>query len=825
MSPLLITQHRRAVLAATAVGTAAVLAFAGPVTAAFSDASGKPVVQSSETVKASLDASGKPEVARLFSQIEASGKGHVSLSDPTATKGLRNLDGWGAPSTSNGNANYRFTVDGEKSFRTVATYDKTKLPVSINATYQLDGKAIKARDLSGKSGKLEVTYKVVNMTGEPTDISYPDGKGNTVTETVSIVTPYVGQLNLDLPKSFDEINSTQNRADQAGDGHGGRLLTWTMVLFEPIGAITQTFGYTAQVDNVVLPSASVQIVPVSPQNHPELKFGQDGFASGAASGRKLADGAVQIDGNLLKLRDGAATLLDGLTQLNSGASDLSAGLADGVPAAIDGSQRLSAGAKDAADGAGRLNAGAGQLAAGANKLALGFNNPNSDNDLIDGSQALAGALGLISGGLGQLDSATTGLPAAKAGAVALQAGVDQLVAGLGSAATPGTVLNGLAQLSGGTTQLQAGVTQLQAGADALADPATGLPAAKGGVDQVKAGLDSALAAAGSIDQLAGGVQIARATAGCAGDVTCVAALTAVLGGIEGAGGLREKTATASGGLGQVSGGLGTAIAGVGTGATPGAATLRGGLAQVAGGLGQAAGGLAQVTGGVNQVKTGLKSGNAASPGIAEGLAQLVSGLTSAVGGIDQLAPGAALANAGAGDLADGIATAGAGTNRLSGGANKLSDGADQLADGLQGELAPGAALLALRLRDLNAAKDGASKIADGLGSAKAGDKQIVTGASQLSSQGTSLLVTSGDETAKSYGKEYATMQALNQKGVDNAMPVGAPKGSTDNRGAFDITLAGVGHEGPGSAGRGIAAIVILAIAAAATTLLRGRFGA
>src|SRR3954470_2950428 len=171
MSLLLISRHRRPILAATAVGTAAVLALAGPVTAAFSDASGTPVVHTSETVKADLDASGNVDVARLFSQIEASGNGHVSLSDPTSTKGLRNLDGWGAPSTKDGKASYDFSVDGTKSFRTVADYDKTKLPVSVNATYTLDGKQIKPDDLAGKSGKLAVTYTIKNTTAEPTDIS------------------------------------------------------------------------------------------------------------------------------------------------------------------------------------------------------------------------------------------------------------------------------------------------------------------------------------------------------------------------------------------------------------------------------------------------------------------------------------------------------------------------------------------------------------------------------------------------------------------------------------------------------------------------------
>jgi putative membrane protein len=871
---LVVSRHRRAVLATTAVGTAAVLAFAGPVTAAFGEGSGTPVVQTSETVKASLTASGKVDVARLFSQIEASGKGRVSLSDPTSTRGLRNLDGWGGPSTSGGNANYNFSVNGEKHFRTVAKYTE-KLPVSINATYKLDGKSIQPGDLAGKSGKLDVSYTVVNTTGAPTEISYLDGHGKNLTETVNIVTPYVGQLALDLPKSFDDLASTGNRADQAGDGHGGRLVTWTMVLFEPIGATTQKFGFSANVDNAALPSASVQLVPVVPQNHPELKFGQDGFSSGAKSGQDLTAGATQIDDNVLKLRDGAATLLTGLTQLQTGANQLSTGLSSGVPAAVNGSQKLANGIQTAADGAGQLTTGSSQLSAGANKLSRGFNNPNSDNDLIDGSQSLAGALGLISGGLGQLNSASTGLPAAKAGLVAIKSAIDtQVIPKVGTTSSPCDLTNPAKQtlvscmqlLIGGVTQLGTSHSQVQAlaglpsirdGVSAAKLGLNGNPAApdvphqlgiRGGVGAVQSGLQGAVNIPGSIDDLASAIK----NSGDCGPA-CKATVDALINSPGplpsppfpvGTTSLRETTTAANEGL------LGV-LAAIGAPASTSPGDLNGGLNLIGGGLDSA---IAQVNSlllpGLQGIQTGLLTlragltnadankgtGNpACNPaiaagalgycGLSEGLTQLVGGITTAVTGISQLAPGAAAANVGAGDLADGIATAGDGVAQLSVGALQLNHGSAQLAAGLKNQLAPGAVKLSDGLQDLNAANAGAKKISDGLGDAKAGDKQIVDGAGKLSSQGTSQLVASGDDTAKSYGKQYATMQALNKKGADNALPVGAPKGSTDNRGAFDITLAGVGHQGPGSPGRGIAAIVILGIGAAATTLLRGRFGA
>ncbi|HEX4699863.1 MAG TPA: hypothetical protein VH857_10955, partial [Actinomycetes bacterium] len=415
------SRRRKQVLAGTALAAAATLALAGPIASALAASDGPPVVATSETVKADLKADGSLDVARLFSQIQATGNGHVSLEDPTSTKNLRNLDGWGAPSTSDGKASYDFTVDGTKQFRTVADFTK-HLPVSVRITYRLDGARVAAGDLDGKSGKLAVSYTVKNMTGDTTPIVYQDGHGKTVTETAQVVTPYVGQLALDLPDSFRNISTLGDRADQAGDGHGGRLVTWTMVLFEPIGQNTQRFGFAAHVDHLALPTAHMQIVPVSPENHPELKFGQDGFQSGAASGQQLTDGATQIDDNVLKLRDGAAQVLDGLTQLEAGAQQLNGGLAAGVPQAITGGKKLAKGANDAAGGATQVADGAHQVAVGNAKLAAGlgdlsdgsvllqngarqlnsgaaqlstaFEDPDSENDLIDGSQALAGALGL-----------------------------------------------------------------------------------------------------------------------------------------------------------------------------------------------------------------------------------------------------------------------------------------------------------------------------------------------------------------------------------------------------------------------------------------------
>src|SRR3954447_10813721 len=168
MSPLLSlsrTGRRKALLTTAALGTAGALAFAGPLAAAFAaDDTGAPVVSTSKTVKADLKANGAVDVARIFTQIQATGNGQVKLSDPTSTRGLRNLDGFGTPSNGNGKVNYDFSVDGSENFRTVAQVSKDQLPVDVQVTYSLDGKQIKPGDLAGKSGKLAVSYDVKNTT-------------------------------------------------------------------------------------------------------------------------------------------------------------------------------------------------------------------------------------------------------------------------------------------------------------------------------------------------------------------------------------------------------------------------------------------------------------------------------------------------------------------------------------------------------------------------------------------------------------------------------------------------------------------------------------
>ncbi len=767
--------------------TAVVATFSMPAAYA---ADGEPVVTNRETVQAYLDATGDVKVARIYDQLAAFGNGTVTVENPVSSKGLRNLNGFGGVDVEDGRAVQKLEVDGEARLRTLSDFEGD-LPVDVIVAYSLNGKSVKPSDIVGKSGLVEVRYTVKNVTGEMREITYTNGAGETVNESVEVPIPLVGSLSTTLPSSFTDVRSDE--AAVAGDGRGGTKLSFTMTLFPPIGSDTIEFAYAAQVEDAELPPASVSIVPVQPLQSPSFKGGAESYKGGAESGAELTAGATEIDANLLKLRDGAAELLAGLVQLKAGADQLGAGLQG---EAAPGAEELSDGLGQAADGGADLRSGLGQLEDGTTSLKEGFKSSAGKPDLVSGSNTLASGLAQISNGLTQL-SGSSGLPKALAGLKQLQSGIDHPV-GAGGASDPGGLLQGLQQIAGGLSNPgcdpakptdPANPCGVKEGLAGLASSTAGLPAAKGGVAQVKAGLDDALKAGGSIDTLAGGVAAAKSTAGCTADPVCAATLTAVLNGINGTDGLRAKTTAASGGLGQVETGLGTAIAGV--------TALQSGVDRLAAGAASAR--------------------NSVKDLILPGVNDLVKGVGTAVGGVQQLAPGATQASSGAQQLAGKIAEAGDGASKIAAGTGEAYAGSGELLDGLE-QLDDGGQQLA---DGLGEASVGSKRLAEGLGEAATGAPEIVDGAERLSTEGTQQLVAAGEETTVDYGKRYAMIEAGAERAETEAMPYGAPEGAIGTA-AYSLEIDGVTAEGSRNVQRGLGALVAFGGALGLTALVRRR---
>ncbi len=423
---------------------AALLLGAGPALAA-SDVA----ITNTETIQAHLDATGKVKDKRIYEQLSFTGKGTVDVSNPVSTNGLRNLDGFGGFDVKDGKLITKVDVDGAKRLRSVSNFTKD-LPLTVEVAYSLDGRPVKPGDVVGKSGILEVSYKVTNVTGKSGSVSFDDGTGQQITKDEAIVIPMVGSLTTTLPSTFTDVQSDQ--ANVAGDGRGGTKLTFTMTLFPPIGSDTAEFGYKARISDGQVPPATVSALPVNPLQSPSFKGGAESYQSGAQTGALLTDGAVQIDENLLKLRDGAGTLLAGLLQLKDGANKLNAGLAG---EAAPGAAKLAAGAGKLKAGTGELFKGAGDAQAGSNKLAAGSGDLAAGSaDLAGGSGDLAAGAGDLAAGLGQILQGIDSLPSdikSDPDFQALKGGLSGIRAGIGNATDTGstTLLGGLNQLKYG----------------------------------------------------------------------------------------------------------------------------------------------------------------------------------------------------------------------------------------------------------------------------------------------------------------------------------------------------------------------------------------
>ncbi|MBK5306927.1 MAG: hypothetical protein JJD92_09595 [Frankiaceae bacterium] len=586
-----MNRHSR-IAASAGIGLCSLtLVLASPIGVAMASSNEPAIVVNRETVQAELSSSGSLDAARLFSQLVVTGDGTYKLLDPTSGKNIRDLDGFSAPDVKNGMADYSIDVHGKTTRRTVSDFTG-KLPLTVKAEYTLDGKRMSAQDVVGKSGTLDVRYTVENVSATPTQLSFAVA-GKQVTKTVDLVTPFVGQLSLTLPPSFTDIDAV--RADVAGDGRGGQLLTWTMVLFEPIGQVKQSFGYTARVKSAKVPAATVQAVPVSPNKKPELAYGEKGFLDGSDAAGNVAFAGATIDSNMIKLRDGAGDLLAGLTKLAAGAAALNDGLA-------------------------------GEAAPGAHQLADG--------------------LGAISAGLDQL-AATTGLPAAKAGLLLLRLGIDHPVGAAGPK-DPGGLVQGLTAIAAGLGQVNAGLPRAKGGVDQLSAGLTSAIDPKNlttGIAGLKAGVSGASALATGAY---GALCAVPATPGCSSLKTALGALAQVSGGLDhpvgalGAsdqGGLLQQSTAARDGLNQVSAGLAAAIGGVAALQAGTNAALAGVKTRLLGGVNQLIAGVTTAVAGISQLSAGAKSAAAGSVTLADGLdsaadgsGQIADGLTAAKGG-------------------------------------------------------------------------------------------------------------------------------------------------------------------------------------------------
>jgi putative membrane protein len=786
-------------------GSAFALALFAPAAAA-SAQEGTPVITNTETVNVTLTPSGEVDVARVYDQIAVQGSGDVAFRNPVSTVGLRNLDSFGGFTVEDGSVVEETSVDGQFRQRSVSDFEQD-LPVSLTVVYTLDGEEISPEDLVGRSGQVEASFAIENMTGEPQEVTVVGADGVEETSTETIYDPLAGSLSFTLPGNYTDITSETGFVT-AGDGRGGTLMTLSITLIPGLTEPITTASYSAQVENAVIPPASMSIIPVVVDANPSATAQKEALAGGADTGKQIAGGAGEIDANLLRLAAGAGDLVNGLILLEEGSAQLSDGL---VNTAAPGAQ---------------------QLAAGSAELATGLN-----DTAVPGSALLADGAGQLSGGLNELQS---NVPSLVSGVNQLADGAAQLEAGLKELKSKVPALtDGVSQLSDGADKLEAGLKQLKsnippllAGVDKLAAGgatlAGGLNALEGGLDarfgpglnKLANDLTAAAGAGGLADQVVGGINQIKSTCAANGlpNPICEQAAEDVKGVVNAQ--VRPQVQAAADGANALNNGYKAPL----NPTDPSQSGIRATIGALSVGADDLSAGLNQLKSQLGPLAAGVDELTAGAVQLADGLAQLESSVGPLGDGVDQLTAGSV-------KLADGLAELQAATGPLASGVNQLADGGNQLADGA-GELAAGLVTAgdgASQLADgngqladgLQTAADGSVQLSSGLETAAGSAPALPEGANRLSEEGTKVLQQAGADAAISFGTRVAVLEASAERTADGGLPFGAPEGALAAA-AYRYDLNGADGSGAQTTGQIVAGVAIAGAAAAGAGVMARR---
>lgn len=258
-------------------------------------------------------------------------------------------------------------------------YEKETLPVTMEITYTLDGKEVKAKELAGKTGHLVMEIKYRTNTIEK--------KGNV---------PFLAITGIVVDNSHF-TNTGVDHGKIIEDGNRKVIMAYGFpgvqenLHGEGIVDLGDTVRITGDVKDFKLEGMyTLMTKEIFEELNMEQKFNMDSITS-------------QIN----ELTGGVKQLHEGATQLNKGVGTLDAG----AKKMKDGTGALAKGANDLSEGFDNLNAGSSQLKTGADKLA------ESSTALATGSQTLSE----------KITDLSTGLNAISAQSSALNAGTQQII--------------------------------------------------------------------------------------------------------------------------------------------------------------------------------------------------------------------------------------------------------------------------------------------------------------------------------------------------------------------------------------------------------------
>lgn len=288
------------------------------------------------------------------------------IEDTTDLKDIVNVKG-DETFTQNGNKVTWDAAGNEISYQ--GTTDK-ELPVSVKATYYLDGNEISPEDLAGKSGKVKIR---LDYTSNETVTKEVNGKD----EDISV--PFVAVSGMVLGDNFTNIQVTNGKYLAQGESNivVGYAIPGLDDGVKDAAAdldteIPEYVEVSADVTDFSLDMTVTLLVNGSEMNFSggvdltELDKLTDSLSS---AGDQLADGSGELSDGATQVSDGAGTLADKMGDLTSGAGSLKAGM-----------ESLSSSSGDLSNGVSVINQSAQAIAAGVNTLDTAVNTKMTEEE-------------------------------------------------------------------------------------------------------------------------------------------------------------------------------------------------------------------------------------------------------------------------------------------------------------------------------------------------------------------------------------------------------------------------------------------------------------
>ena len=288
------------------------------------------------------------------------------IEDTTDLKDIENVKG-DETFTQNGNKITWDAAGNEISYQ--GTTDK-ELPVSVKATYYLDGNEISPEDLAGKSGKVKIR---LDYTSNETVTKEVNGKD----EDISV--PFVAVSGMVLGDNFTNIQVTNGKYLAQGESN---IVVGYAIPGLDDGVKDAAADLDTEIPEYVEVSADVTDFSLDMTVTLLVNGSEMNFSGGvdltdldkltdslSSAGDQLADGSGELSDGATQVSDGAGTLADKMGDLTSGAGSLKAGM-----------ESLSSSSGDLASGVAVIDQSAHSIANGINTLDTAVNTKMTEEE-------------------------------------------------------------------------------------------------------------------------------------------------------------------------------------------------------------------------------------------------------------------------------------------------------------------------------------------------------------------------------------------------------------------------------------------------------------